>query len=372
MPKTVMIINYEYPPIGGGAATQAKYLTEGLARKGYHVVVLTSLFGDTKAYESISDNLEIYRVRSYRRSLGECSIWGMISFVLFAFLKIPELMKTHTPDVCITFFGIPCGPLSYFINKIYKVPYILCLRGGDVPGAVDIVDKYHKYLNPLSRIIWNNASIITTNSHKLKRIASEFLGDIKIDVVYNGVDDNVFFPQPDLREPKSILYAGRLDIEKNLEFMFLEVIPAVIKEDSDTIFTIVGDGPQRSRLEEIVEIKGLESNVNFIGWVGRDSIASEYNRHSLFILPSLSEGMSNVLLEAKACGLTCCAVDIPENYELLEEGRDLIVAPDKMTDAILGYLQSELKSGVAHEFTKTFAVRNMVQKYEQIFKTIIK
>ncbi|KPA09981.1 glycosyl transferase, group 1, partial [Candidatus Magnetomorum sp. HK-1] len=69
----ISIINYEYPPIGGGAATFTKYLAHNLALRGHRVSVLTSKFNNNSSCDKIN-NLKVFRVRSYRKSIYEASI----------------------------------------------------------------------------------------------------------------------------------------------------------------------------------------------------------------------------------------------------------------------------------------------------------
>ncbi|KPA11287.1 glycosyltransferase, partial [Candidatus Magnetomorum sp. HK-1] len=79
------------------------------------------------------------------------------------------------PDICINFFAIPCGPLALYMKKKYKVPYILCLRGGDVPGfSPQETNFYHKILKGINRTIWDESLEITANSKGLRNLAYKF------------------------------------------------------------------------------------------------------------------------------------------------------------------------------------------------------
>ncbi len=183
----ILVLNYEYPPLGGGAATQAKYLAEGLACKGHQVTVLTSRVIGADTVDASTDALEIVRAPSYRGQHGRNAILGMITFASFAFFRLFSLMKKHHPDICICFFGIPCGPIALWLKAIYHAPYVLCLRGGDVPGSNQALEKTHRRIRLLNRLVWREAMQVTVNSKKLKRQARSFYSKIDYQTVLNGI-----------------------------------------------------------------------------------------------------------------------------------------------------------------------------------------
>jgi len=142
----ILILNYEFPPMGGGAGKATYNLAAELARLGHQVDVLTSKIKGQPAKEKI-DGFTVYRVMSWRKGIHDCGFRGAFTFVLFAILKFMQLTRKNKYDVIHYFFGLPTGFLSLLPGPHKKIPYIISLRGSDVPGY----DKYNKSLETGTR-----------------------------------------------------------------------------------------------------------------------------------------------------------------------------------------------------------------------------
>jgi glycosyltransferase involved in cell wall biosynthesis len=148
----------------------------------------------------------------------------------------------------------------------------------------------------------------------------------KLLVIPNGVDLSRFenVPPADLTQlgvpagRRTILYAGRLERQKGLDWLHQKVLPRVLRELQGHDLLLIGDGPQRGGLEVFVIQKGLNSRVHFVGWQG--NVAGILAASDLLVLPSLWEGMPNVVLEAMAAGKPVVATQTEGVLELLGEG----------------------------------------------------
>jgi glycosyltransferase involved in cell wall biosynthesis len=297
----------------------------------------------------------------------------MLSFLLFGFWHIDRVIKATQPDICLNFFGIPCGPLALYIKKKYRIPYILCLRGGDVPGFSSAnIEIFHKILSPLNRMIWREASRITANSHGIKMFAEGFYNEKEIKVIYNGVDTHLFKPLKLRKDEKRfrILYVGRIAADKNLVSLFEQIIPSLVHDDAtqQVHFTIVGEGPLRQQLTTIARRTGTLERITFSGWVARGKLPEIYNKHDLFILPSLFEGMSNTVLEAKACGLPVVGFDIPGNQEMLESRKDIMVHNGNITELVMAIKRllaqkNKENQDVSEEFVRKFSLDRVTEEF---------
>jgi len=167
----------------------------------------------------------------------------------------------------------------------------------------------------------------------------------KIRVIRTGVNPETFSPRKEdehtihFANPLRILTVGRLSPEKGQVFL-LQALKALKDRRLAFRCTIVGDGPLRSRLIETVKSLGLADRVNFTGAVGQDKLHDHYRNADIFVLPSLSEGLPVVLMEAMACGLPIVASRITGIPELVSEGKHgLLVTPGK-PETIADALQS--------------------------------
>ena len=122
------MLNYEFPPMGGGAGNATNNIAVELVRLGHTVTIVTSGFGDQLSIEK-HDNLTILRVRSFRKSIHDCGFVGAYSYLFFAFFLLIKLrfLRREKFDVVHYFFGLPTGILSLMPFVYSKVPVLfLC------------------------------------------------------------------------------------------------------------------------------------------------------------------------------------------------------------------------------------------------------
>lgn len=325
----LLLINYEYPPLGGGAGNATAHLAREFARQGAKVTVLTSAFRGLPRREE-ANGVTIRRVPVIRRRADRCTPPEMLTFTASATIAAVRLVRRWRPDVSVAFFGIPSGPVAYVPKALYGVPYIISLRGGDVPGfqPYDLA-LYHRLMGSVIRFLWRRAAAVVANSQGLRRLAQRSAPDVPVKAIPNGVDIEEFRPgeRRDEHRAVRILFVGRLTYQKGADTLVraLHVLDGKIAFEAD----LVGDGAARPRLEEMVEQLGLANRVRFAGWCPRHEIPERYQQADVFVLPSRDEGMPNVVLEAMASGLPVIATRIAGNEELVQHGNTgLLVPPD--------------------------------------------
>jgi glycosyltransferase involved in cell wall biosynthesis len=309
----LLLINYEYPPVGGGAATATQAIARALAAQGHSPHVLTARFGDQPA-ESEEQDVRIHRIPARRRRIEACSILEMGSFVASALLRIRSLVRRHRIGGVIAFFSFPCGPVARWSDR----PYVVSLRGGDVPGAEPGLARMHALLAPLRRLILRDACAVVANSAGLSAM-SEAADPVPVQVIPNGVDTTLFRPGPGPAASGTLrlLFVGRFQAQKNLSWLLRQLAGSSVPPFS---LTLVGDGPLRAELQAEAASLGLSPHLEWLGWQSREQLAALYPRHDVLVNPSLYEGMPNVVLEAMACGLPVVASRVPGNDTLVHDG----------------------------------------------------
>ena len=128
-----LLINYEYPPIGGGAATATAAIAGHLTSLGHAVTVLTSRFRDLKGTVQ-EGRCPGGALSGDPQASGPSGILEMLSFLVSAGSMLGSVIRRHRIEASIVFFSFPCGPLGLWGLKRGNVPYVISLRGGDVPG----------------------------------------------------------------------------------------------------------------------------------------------------------------------------------------------------------------------------------------------
>jgi glycosyltransferase involved in cell wall biosynthesis len=321
----ILLINYEYPPIGGGAATATAAIAGHLASLGHAVTVLTSGFRDLRGNIREGD-VHVVRCPAIRRRPERSGILEMLSYLFSAGLMLGSVIRERQIEASIVFFSFPCGPLGLWGLKRENVPYVISLRGGDVPGNEAALATLHRMLKPLRRLIFRRSVAVVANSPGLKEM-SERADPWPVRVIPNGVDTDFFCPsenrntteQPQQR-PFVFLFVGRFQVQKNLFYLIHQA--ASLKHSGVGPFALhfVGDGPQRDELYHYSKMQGIEDDLVWHGWVSKDRLREIYRSADCLVNPSLYEGMPNVVLEAVSCGLPVIASRVAGNDTVVRDG----------------------------------------------------
>lgn len=306
----ILMINFEFPPIGGGTANANYYLLKEFSNFSYlEIDLVTSKLGSGNEVESFSEKINIHKIGLHKNNLHHWTALEMAEWCIKSYFYTRKLLKKEKYDLCFCWNGWPPGFIGYLFRK--KVPYLVALRGHDVPGyeiRFRILEKL--FLRRLSKKVWENALIVTSNSQLLKDLASK-TSSVPIKIIYNGVDVNEFKPKPKKIGKKIVLITtGRLGQRKGHIYLI-----KALKKVSGFKLIVIGDGIEKENL--LKESKGLD--IEFKGYVEHSKLPVELQKADVYISTALVEGMSNSTLEAMACGLPVITTDVGGTKELVKK-----------------------------------------------------
>jgi glycosyltransferase involved in cell wall biosynthesis len=293
----VLMLSYEFPPLGGGGAKVVYGLTKEMSRLGHEVDVVTMRFKNLPIHEKLN-NANIYRVRCLRTRESICSTPEMVSYALSAIPFVLRLVTSRHYDINHTHFIFPDGLVSYLLKKITNLPYVITAHGSDVPNYnPDRFRIEHKILSPIWRKVVADADHLVCLSETLKSLVDKHYSGDNISVIPNGIDITLF--QPIKKKRKRILIVSRMFERKGIQY-FLKALDGL---ELDHEVNIVGDGPYLQTLKRMVD--GQSKKIKFWGWLEHNSseLKALYETSSIFVFPSESENFPIVLLEAMAAGL---------------------------------------------------------------------
>jgi glycosyltransferase involved in cell wall biosynthesis len=339
----LLMLNNEYPPIGGGTATANYYVIRDMAARGFHVDLVTSTPArDAYEVEELGPTARVFRVPIHNKNPHYQTERELLTYIYNAFFYIRTLYKGTEPkyDLCHAWSGLPAGALALLLKWKRQLPYIVGLRGSDVPGY----DVRYRWLYPLLKpplsMIWGGASAVTANSYELRNLAHEFRPQDTIDVIPNGVDLGRFQITPMVDKGPDdtfkVLCVARLVERKGIHHL-IEAVPFIAAKRRNFKVVLVGRGDKERELRGMVADAGLANWVDFRGDVLHYDVPAVYNEADMFILPSLNEGMSNAVLEAMASGLPIVTTYTGGTAEMLR-GNGIIIpkySPDAIAKAIL-------------------------------------
>lgn len=369
----ILFINYEYPPIGGGAGRANEYIARELAALGNEVAVITSSYDRLPSREK-RNGYTIYRIPALRRRQEGSNVFEMATFMVSACIYALRWAKKYRPDVVFAFFTIPSGPAAYLIRRILNIPYIVVLCGGDVPGQGAIVPGpmgkrlrfYHAMTRGIISYIWQCSSKVVALSEGMKQLAQSSTTRPHFTIIPNGVDSSFFNinKQPhSTKLPFTVLTISRLCPQKGIDYLIRGFKRSQELSEQDMQLWIVGEGPHRPVLEKIAyEECKLSSKVVFFGWQEAESIRRLHERADLFVIASFGEGLSLAVLEAMAAGLPILGTAVSGVRELVSPGVNGLLVPPGNDEAIATSLVAMM-----HDTEKLFSMGkasyNMAQSY---------
>ncbi|MBN2317306.1 MAG: glycosyltransferase family 4 protein [Sedimentisphaerales bacterium] len=318
------MLNYEFPPIGGGAGqAHLCLLRQYIDVENLQVDVLTSAPKPGDVTEQLSENITIYKIGLHKKQLHFWRKIEVMEWLVKAGLCYRMMLRQNEYDLVHAFFGFPTGWLCYRSAKI--LPYIISLRGSDVPGQHARLQLDYKILAPAFRAIWKNAAVLIANSQGLKERALRFMPSASIEVIPNGVDTNTFHPAEtsDQQDKLKLLTVGRLSATKRVE-MLIDAVEILHNDGCKLSLTIAGGGQLESQLRYLVRQKKLDDIIEITGRVDPEKMPQMYRENNIFVSASMQEGMSNAMLEAMASGLPIIVTRCEGVQELIKDNGIII------------------------------------------------
>jgi glycosyltransferase involved in cell wall biosynthesis len=312
----ILFLNYEFPPLGGGASPVSLEIARGYVRKGHSVDVVTMSYKDLPFYESI-EGINVYRVKSMRLKKEICHPWEQLSYLISAWRFLKRRMGENTYDINHTHFIIPTGVLALRLKRKYGLPYILTSHGSDVLGY----NKRFTILYSLLKRPWKNiireSKCVTAPSDFLIDSIKSITTDGRFQIITNGLDLKKFRP---LKKEKRILVVARLFWNKGIH----DILDAIRGMDMHGwTVAIVGEGPYREDLEKKIKENNLSNTVRLIGWLDNNSkeMKELYGKAGIFISASYFESFGLTVLEALSAGCYPLISDIGGHRYILNDDR---------------------------------------------------
>jgi len=378
----LLMLNFEFPPIGGGAGYALLAILKQYAnRNDMRVDVLASappLGGKQLGIfiEKFSDNITIYKVGLHKKNLHFWRKTEVIEWLFKAKFYYRKLLRENDYDLVHAFFGFPTAYLCY--RSADKLPYIISLRGSDVPGQHTRLKLDYKILGPLLfKPIWRKAALLVACSEGLKERALCFLPDVSIDVIPNGVDLDRFSPteKTESSDMLRLLTVGRLSVTKRVEILIY--VARILHNDGCNIhFTMVGGGKSEQKLRQIVSESNLSDIVEITGRVDSERMPQVYRQNDIFISASMQEGMSNAMLEAMASGLPIITTRCEGVEELIKDNGFIVenAQAGQIADAIKRLAEDRETyrnmSAAARKQAEKFSWSSVAERYLKIYESL--
>lgn len=367
----ILVLVHEFPPVGGGGGRVASDICGKLAKRGHDVRILTTHLKGLP-YEEKVNGLHVIRMKSLRTRPYQATFLSMAVYVLAGLWVGLRLIGNFKPDVIHAHFAVPAGALAWLLSRLTRIPYVLTVHLGDVPGGVpEKTDAWFRWIYPLTPVIWKNAREIIAVSEFTRELALKKYKE-KIRVLPNGVDLTAFLPaQVSPNHPPRIVFAGRFMEQKN-PVQFVRTLSELKELNWQAV--MIGDGPVMSDVKCAIEDCGLQERIQLTGWVEPQEMLRWYDKSDILFMPSRSEGLPIVGVQALAKGLAIVASRVGGFVDLVDEKNGYLVEETDVSGfaaALTGLLSNSERllafRNASLEKAQSFELEQIVKEYENIF-----
>jgi glycosyltransferase involved in cell wall biosynthesis len=355
----------------GGAQRQLVVLAKGLHAKGHMVVVAPFYSSGPLEQELLETGVRIWPLQKRGR-------WDLLPFLF----RLAQFIRVERPEILYSF-------LADLVTVLLK-PWF---------PSVKIVWAIRSSNMDLSQYNWLSGVCYNLN-YRLSRFADAIIANSragrayyadqgypwsKIVVIPNGIDTQRFRPDPEARrhirsewgiqEHEQVIgIVGRLDPMKDHP-TFLRAANLLSQERNHLRFVSVGDGPaeQRDSLHHLARSLNLTENMFWSD--GRKDMPAVFNALDLLVSSSTSEGFSNVIAEAMACGVMCVVTNVGDSALLVEDAGEVVPPRDpvalKNTIAQLLNRSLHTPTQIHQSIVKRFSVEKLVADTEHVLLALL-
>lgn len=319
--KILQVHSFFYPHIGG-SENYVLELSKQLKRKGHEVVIVTSKLKGDKEFENI-EGMDVFRVPGiYLPNVPYFVFSPKLFNVLLNWARGFDIVHSHVRF----FFSTNCVAL---FRRIWKNTRFVVTSHTTRPETQIHCLRHVRglYEYTAGRFTVNSADIVIALDENIRNnLISYGAKPEKIRIIPNGVDTERFFPTKRKKGQIVIGYIGRLVKGKGVNYL-IQAFKSIAKI-YDVKLNIVGDGAERTVFENMCKTPCLQGKIEFWGALDPKQIPDFFNLIDILVLPSLSEGMPTVVLEAMACGKAVIATDVGATSTLINsEEVGILVQP---------------------------------------------
>lgn len=356
-------------PNSGGPATYVKQLSLKLPAFGYDIDVVN--FGEVLKYPKIIRHVIYF-------------------FYLLKNIRGVDIIYAQDP----VSVGLPAIIAAKISGKRFFLKIVgdyAWEQGVQRFGIKDNLDEFVgndnyslqvKLLRNIEIFVARNSEKIIVPSNYLKEIVKKWgIAENKIEVVHNAFTKiDILESKEDLRKKFNwdfpvVVSAGRLVPWKKFDIL-IDSMEVVLKSIKDTKLFIMGDGPEKKKLEEIINYKGLSGSVFLLGHVNHRDLYERIKASDVFSLVSSYEGFSHLLIEALSLGAPVVVTPTGGNMEIIRDGEygifvakgNSVETAEKIIKVIQNKEISEKLSKGALKSVEVFNEKNMLQKLALVLR----
>jgi len=383
------MLTYKFFPIAGGAEKQCLLLSKELLRCNFKVFVVTEKLLNTKSKE-ILEGVPIYRFRAFDKirktnrtkqyknkyinifiaKINNFLFWTFpnIMFLFLGYIFLFRLRKTF--DILHVHESHFVSMLAIIFGKVHNKRVIV-----KEAGSLGLISRKKKR-GIFFSILKKADSFISVSTFIQKKLLKAGINKERISYIPNGVslpDETELI----IRNKVSVLFVGNLSqLRFKGLYVLFEAWKIVLESIPNANLVIAGRG-ETNELKFKVNTLKIAKSVKFLGYVS--NLSRQYKQCTLFVLPSISEGLSNALLEAMSNGCPIVATNISGSQDLIEDGVDGFLVETnnifELANKIIVLLKNhklrrEFGEKAKKKIRNNYSIENISRKYIQLYRTL--
>ena len=340
-------------PKAGGAERTILEVGRRLVKDGHELTLLSGGFKGCNKVDKI-DGISVIR---YGRKIG-------------IHLVVPILLIKNSYDLVINDLGHAVPWPSTFLEKGKRVVFFRHLHARSLPGQVNpILAKIITAVEKTYPIIYRDTPFVTESSTSRNDLLKMSIKGENIEVIPPGVDHERFKPGEKTEFPSLVYFGGMREYKRPEVSIYLTYELSKIFPDIRLYF--VGDGQGIEKVKRLTSELGIESNVQFMGKLEDDILASTVTESWINIHSSVTEGWAYSVLESASAGTPTVAYDVPGISDSIRNGKNGIKVKDgnlhDLLDAALMILEDPLQWWVSsHEVAEEYGWNETVRSWEKL------
>ncbi len=326
----ILILSYEYPPLGGGGGVAVAALAHAWADAGHRVTIVSSGTAQLPAYEQ-QGRLAIHRLPvPLRTARATASLTSLLVYPGLAVRFATQRWSPQQFDLVVSAFAIPSGVAGAVLARWWRLPHLVAVMGGDIYDPSKALSPHRlPLLKQTVALVLRTATKVVAPSQDVAQRAERVYGVRGVQVIPLGLPLPALVDGHKPEQIPQILTIARLVPRKLIDRLILAV--AALPRGTARL-VVLGDGPERQALTELITEQGLTEYVQLRGYVSEAEKLAALRAADVFALVSEHEGFGLVYLEAAAQALPIVAGTVGGQVDFLEHGRTgWLVEPKDVT-----------------------------------------
>lgn len=323
--------------------------------ENFHVITGKAQYLVQKKKES---EMNIYYINNI---CFDSSLLRIINYPYVQFRIAYELLKLKNKvDSVVFFIGGDTLIIPIILLRLLRKEIIILVAGSSIKSLESKKDTLHYGLRLLKFVSCTCTDKILVYSESLIKDYSLEKWRKKIQIAHEHlIDFNKFRMLNEYQSRETIVgYVGRFSQEKGI-MQLLSTIPAIIREKPEIKFILIGDGALKEEINQFISKNQLGNNVEMPGWIAHESLPMYLNQMKLLVIPSDTEGLPNIMLEAMACGTPVLATSVGAIPDFIIDGKTGFILENNSLECITDNVHRALNAHHLEQITE--AGRRLVE-----------